>query len=97
MTETSTADFLAFASVAASQFGRPALARDLLARSDAALQAEMDAKFPPVGQGHDPVPSVDGDWPGCTGVLRAYPSGAKACDCGDAAVEGDTSNDSDED
>ncbi len=52
--------------------------------SDAQVQADLDAlpsegTCPCVGQ---PVPTPSG-WPPCVGVLRRWPSGAVACDCGE--------------
>lgn len=84
---TRYSEALGVAAALESMAGRPEVAQRRLAESDRWFELATDMQFPMVGQGHAPVETAEGDWPGCTGVLRAYPSGMKACDCGDSVIE----------
>jgi hypothetical protein len=66
--------------------GLPAAGDSLLANANRLHEMAFDLEFPKTTEvGHLPVP--DGEWPGCDGRLRVYPSGNRVCDCGDAVIE----------
>jgi hypothetical protein len=49
--------------------------------------ALLDDFAPKTGaSAHAPIVTAEGDWPGCTGEVRRYPSGAEVCDCGEGVT-----------
>lgn len=76
------------AAAAASADGYPEVAGRYLAESDRFQALALDYFAPKTGaSAHAPVITAVGDWPGCTGEVRRYPSGSEACDCGEGVAQ----------